>query len=67
MHLSVKSETCNVKTVRCRIKIRVTTNKSVERSHWPQETATDCDYAGLQAIVSKVGQKSTTRWITKRI
>jgi len=33
----------------------MTTNKSVERSHAPQETATDCDYVDLQAIVSTVG------------
>jgi len=32
----------------------MTTNKSVERSNAPQKTATDCDYAGLQAIVSTV-------------
>jgi len=34
----VKSETRNVETVRC----KMTTNKSVERSNAPQETATDC-------------------------
>jgi len=51
MHLSVKSETRNVRVVRC----RMTTNKSVGRSHVPQETATGCDYVGLQAIVSTVG------------
>jgi len=32
----------------------MTTNKSVERSHAPQETATDCGYVGLQANVSTV-------------
>jgi len=38
INLSVKSETRNVETVRC----KMTTNKSVERSNAPQETATDC-------------------------
>jgi len=33
----------------------MTTNKNVERSNAPQETATDCGYVGLQAIVSTVG------------
>jgi len=33
----------------------LTTNKSVERSHTPQETATDCGYVGLQANVLTVG------------
>jgi len=33
----------------------MTTNKSVGRSNGPQETATDCGYVGLQAIVSTVG------------
>jgi len=33
----------------------MTKNKSVGRSNEPQETATDCDYVGLQAIVSTVG------------
>ena len=51
MHVSVKSE--NV-TVRCRIRIRMTTNKSVECSNATQETATNCGYVGLQAIVSTV-------------
>jgi len=32
----------------------MTTNKSVERSNEPQETATDCGYECLQAIVSTV-------------
>jgi len=31
------------------------TNKSVGHSHAPQETATNCSYVGLQAIVSTVG------------
>jgi len=30
-------------------------NKSVGRSNAPHETATDCGYVGLQAIVSTVG------------
>jgi len=51
--LSVKSETRNV-TVRCRVGIRMTTNKSVGRSNAPQATATDCGYVGLQAIMSTV-------------
>jgi len=54
MHLSVKSETRNV-TVRCRVGIEMTTNKSVGRSNAPQETASDCGYVGLQAIMSAVG------------
>jgi len=29
-------------------------NKSIEHSHTPQETATDCSYVGLQAIMSTV-------------
>ena len=33
----------------------MTTNRSVRRSIAPQETATDCSYIGLQAIVSTVG------------
>jgi len=33
----------------------MTTSKSVGRSNAPQETATDYDYVGLQAIVSTVG------------
>jgi len=33
----------------------MTTNKSVERSHQPQETATDCGYIGLEANVLTVG------------
>jgi len=33
----------------------MTTNKRVGRSNAPQETATDCGYVGLQAIVSTVG------------
>jgi len=49
----VKSETRNV-TVRCRVGIRMTTNKSVGRSNAPQETATDCGDVGLQAIASVV-------------
>ena len=52
--MSVKSETRNV-TVRCRVGIRMTTNKSVGCSNAPQETATDCGYVGLQAIMSAVG------------
>jgi len=51
--LSAKSETRNV-TVRCRVKIRMTTNKSVGHSNAPQETATDCGYVGLQAFMSTV-------------
>jgi len=31
------------------------TSKSVRRSNAPQETATDCGYVGLQAIMSTVG------------
>ena len=50
----VKSETRNV-TVGCRVGIRMTMNKSVRRSNAPQETATDCGYVGLQAIMSTVG------------
>jgi len=50
----VKSETRNV-MVRCRVGIRMTTNKSVRRSDAPQETASNCDYVGLQAIMSVVG------------
>jgi len=52
--LSVKPETRNV-TVRCRVEITTTTNKSVGRSNAPQETATNCGYLGLQAIMSAVG------------
>jgi len=33
----------------------MTTNKSVGRSNAPQETATDCGYVGLQAIMSTIG------------
>jgi len=50
----VKSETRNV-TVGCRVGIRMTMNKSVRRSNAPQETATDCGFVGLQAIMSTVG------------
>ena len=32
----------------------MSTNKSVRRSNAPQETATDCVYIGLQAIMSAV-------------
>jgi len=32
----------------------MTTNKSFGRSYAPQETATDCGYVGLQAIMSTV-------------
>ena len=32
----------------------MTTNKSVGRSNAPQETATDCGYVGLQAIMPTV-------------
>ena len=53
MHLSVKSETRNV-TVRFRVGIRMTTNKSIECSNAPQETATDCGDVSLQAIMSTV-------------
>ena len=51
--MSVKSETRNV-TVVCRSGIRMTTNKRVGRSNAPQETATNCGYIGLQAIMSTV-------------
>jgi len=54
MHLSVKSDTRNV-TIRCRVRIRMTTNKSVGRSNAPHETATDSGYVGLQAIMPTVG------------
>jgi len=50
----VKSETRNV-TVRCRVGIRMTTNKSVRRSNAPQKTTTDSGYVGLQAIMSAIG------------
>jgi len=50
----VKSETRNV-TIRCRVGIRMTTNKSVGCLNAPQETATNCGYVGLQAIMSTVG------------
>jgi len=33
----------------------MTTNKSVGRSNAPQETATDCGYVRMQAIMSAVG------------
>jgi len=33
----------------------MTTNQSVGRLNAPQETATDCGYVGLQAIMSTVG------------
>jgi len=33
----------------------MTTNESVRRSNAPQETATDCGYVDLQAIMSMVG------------
>ena len=49
----MKSETCNV-TVWCRVRIRMTTNKSVERSNAPQETVTGCGYVRLQAVMSTV-------------
>jgi len=49
-HLGVKSETRNV-TVQYIVKFRMTTNQSVGRSNSPQETATDCGYVGLQAIM----------------
>jgi len=39
-------------TVRCRVRIRLTTNESVGRLNAVQETATDCGYVGLQAIMS---------------
>jgi len=41
-------------------------NKSVVRSHAPQETATDCGCVGLQTIVSifDCSQTSTLCWIT---
>jgi len=41
IHLSVKSETRNV-TLRCRVRIRMKTNKSVGLSNAPTETVTDC-------------------------
>jgi len=50
----VKSETRNI-TVQCRVGIRMTTNKSVGRSNAPQQTASNCGYLGLQAIMSVVG------------
>ena len=50
----MKSETRNA-TVRYIVKFRMTTNQSVGRSNAPQETATDCGYVGLQAIMSTVG------------
>jgi len=50
----VKSETRNV-TVRCKTRIRMTTNKSVGRSNAPQETASNCGYLGLQAVMTVVG------------
>jgi len=46
------------------------TNKSVERAHAPQETATNCGYVGLYAIVSAVGlfaNNTTTNGISLRI
>jgi len=46
MRLSVKSETCNIQTVSFIIRTRMTMNKSVERLNAPQETATNCSYAG---------------------
>ena len=53
IHLSVKSETRNA-TVLYVVRIRMTTNRSVGCSNAPQETATDCGYVGLQAIMSTV-------------
>jgi len=38
----------------------ITTNKSVERWNALQETATDCGYVGLQAIVSTAGMSQTS-------
>jgi len=35
--------------------VQITVNKSGERSHAQQETATNCGVVGLQAIVSTVG------------
>jgi len=52
--LGVKSETRNA-TVRYVVKFRMTMNKSVGCSNAPQETATDCGYVGLQAVMSTVG------------
>jgi len=37
------------------IRIRMTTNKNVKHSNAPQETVTDCSYAGFQANASTVG------------
>ena len=51
--MSVKSDTRNV-TVRCKVGIRMTANKSVGRSNAPQETASNYGYVGLQAIASTV-------------
>jgi len=49
----------------------MTTNKCVGRSNAPQETATDCDYVGLQCRLtcrqSDCSQTSTSRWITNGI
>ena len=52
--MSVRLDTHKV-TVRCKIRIRMTTNKSVGRSNALQEIASNCGYVGLQAIVSAVG------------
>ena len=49
----MKSETRNV-IFRCRVGIRMTTDKSVGRSNASQETATDCRYVDLQAIMPTV-------------
>jgi len=57
IHLSVKTKQRNGKTFRC--SIRMTTNKSVERSHAPQETATDCGYVDLHANVLTIGLFAT--------
>jgi len=48
--MSMKSETHNIKTVCCRIRTIMTTNKSVEHLNAPQETATNCGYVGWLAI-----------------
>ena len=55
MHLSVKSETRIVNTVRCRIRIEWRRTKALGIRNKAQETATDCGYVGLHAIVLTVG------------
>jgi len=51
--LNVKSAQNNVKQFGA--ECRLTANKSVGRSHAPQEIATNCREVGLQVIVSTVG------------